>query len=290
LIVALTGGLGNQLFQYAAGQYFAKKLGVPVHFNVTYYHGREPHAVFQLNAFRIGQTISILDEPAPPSRARMIRRRLWRMRLLEPHYVRENRLAEPSANDARIRKPGFLIGYWQNPYYVDRIWSDIKPDFAFTERPGSLQRFKEFKAGDEAVVSVHIRRTDYLDPSFEARVGSCSPEFYAAAIAHVESTLRRRIRLCVFSDDLEWVKANMDFGGRDVLFGTGDRIDPIDDLEAMSLCDHNIIANSTFSWWGAWLNNNPDKIVVAPTPWLNETEPGSGNHDPCPADWQRLPK
>jgi len=120
-------------------------------------------------------------------------------------------------------------------------------------------------------VSLHVRRGDYVkNPQVLKEFGICSIDYYKRAIKHIEDSVDSPTYF-VFSDDLAWVKKNLPVGEK-VVYIQGENITDTEELTLMSKCKHNIIANSTFSWWGAWLNQNSNKIVVAPTPWF-ETQP-----------------
>lgn len=132
-------------------------------------------------------------------------------------------------------------------------------------------------------MSVHIRRGDYLSASFANGFGNCCPlDYYQRAIAMISKTVDKPL-FVFFSDDMEWVKEN--FAGEDCLFVSHNKgVDSWQDMYLMSLCNHNIIANSTFSWWGAWLNHHEDKMVIAPKKWWSTIE----NDDVVPETWMRI--
>jgi hypothetical protein len=178
-----------------------------------------------------------------------------------------------------------LCGYFQSEKYFLSARQSIRRDFAFRHAlPDNLMALKRQMAEAQSV-SLHVRRTDYLSPDNE--MYPLPLDYYAAAIDYVDKKLRNPV-FYVFSDDPRWVKANVHFNHDHVAvteFGGSD----CQELELMSACKHHVIANSSFSWWGAWLNPSADKIVVAPRVWFNnENEPNCSSRDLVPASWVRI--
>ena len=135
-------------------------------------------------------------------------------------------------------------------------------------------------------MSLHVRRGDYAsDPNASAVHGLCSLDYYAAAVAHIGRFVPRP-RYFVFSDDPTWASEHLKLPGDTVIVEHNDGATSYEDLRLMSRCRHHVIANSSFSWWGAWLNPRADKIVVAPSRWLAETTRACP--DICPTSWVRL--
>jgi hypothetical protein len=135
-------------------------------------------------------------------------------------------------------------------------------------------------------VSIHIRRGDYVQNHRVLREnGICSLSYYKRAVAELEKT-QKDIFYFIFSDDINWVKKNISLG-RDTVFVSDTTLTDSEELVIMSKCKHNIIANSSFSWWAAWINQNPNKICVAPKPWFNTAKYDSNL---IPKSWIQLPK
>jgi hypothetical protein len=150
---------------------------------------------------------------------------------------------------------------------------------------------KEAKAMAEIInkeknsVSLHVRRGDYVsNPDANKYHGTKGLDYYIAALARVNKS-QKDSTVFVFSDDIAWCKKNLKLKAKKVVWVDG-KNSPIEDIYLMSLCKSNIIANSTFSWWGAWLNSNPKKIVVAPKVWFSDSNIDTS--DLIPADWTRL--
>jgi hypothetical protein len=168
-----------------------------------------------------------------------------------------------------------LYGYFQSEYYFADIADKLRDYFQPRDALGpQAQAMADMIARSDIPVSVHIRRGDYVKSAETARVhGSLGAAYYKKALHVLQGTLASRITLFVFSDDPGDADAALDFVPRDHLFHVrGDPDRPWEDMALMTRCRHHVIANSSFSWWGAWLNPNLDKIVVAPRDWFTPVE------------------
>lgn len=180
----------------------------------------------------------------------------------------------------------YLDGFWQSERYFERhasaIRHELRPDFTLSPAAGRLAR--EIADGDS--VSLHVRRGDYVAlAGVQAVFGSCTLEYYAKG---VEAMMRKydRPRLFIFSDDISWAKQNLRFEAPMSFVSGTEGVSDREELILMSMCKGNIIANSTFSWWGAWLNSSPDKLVVAPSRWV--TGGGMESRDVVPDSWTKI--
>ena len=185
-----------------------------------------------------------------------------------------------------IDLPGYirLVGYWQSEKYFKDYEDVIRSDFTFgypLDAPNSATA-REIEA--TTAVCVSVRRGDYVtNPDVRRYHGVLSLEYYRSAA----ELIQRRVpdaHFFVFSDDIDWCRANLALGGR-TTFVDHDQNRPADDLRLMTLCRHHIMANSTFSWWGAWLCENPDTVVVGPQRWAIAEDVGP---DLLPERWIRL--
>ncbi len=171
-----------------------------------------------------------------------------------------------------------LIGYFQTEKYFKKYVDIIKKDFSFNENIKNLcnEKIKYFKQ-DKNLVSVHIRRTDYVNlQNFHPL---CSLEYYKNAMDFFKNSL-----FLIFSDDIDWCKKNIAYDNNVFI----ENQNPGEDLCLMSLCDHNIIANSSFSWWAAWLNNNKNKQIIAPKIWFGEGYSDKNTDDLYCEDWIKI--
>lgn len=180
----------------------------------------------------------------------------------------------------------YLIGYWQSERYFSSEADQIRDDFRFIQQVSGINSnlIKKIKAVNS--ISLHVRRGDYVSNKNALTVhGLCSIEYYQSAMRYI----RERVEdpsVFIFSDDIDWVRDNIDFEDEHCFVGNNVHENSFFDMQLMSLCKHNIIANSSFSWWGAWLNGSPDKIVVSPKNWFKTN--GYDTTDLYPSDWIRL--
>jgi len=282
IVSRLFGGAGNQMFQYAAGRALADHLGTDLaldrRYMVLWDETRgDCFAHYAKARFR--------DAPAlPPTKMDgMLRYGLWRWLGRNPRFHREGALG---FNEGFFDLPDntYLHGYWQSPRYFDHIADRIREDLALTTPLGPANREMAARiAAAPVAVSVHVRRGDYMaDGGFAA----CPPAYYSAAVERLTADQGQPLTCFVFSNDPAWARANLSLGQETVVVDINDEASGHFDMHLQSLCAHNIIANSTFSWWGAWLNDNPAKTVIAPKNWFAPGKPGNPNL--CPPGWLRL--
>jgi hypothetical protein len=291
IIVRLIGGLGNQMFQYAAARALALRKGAELKLDVS---GFETYGLrrYELGQYPIAATIASTEELAqfgvvfPVSKVRRIWARVFgrgdcasSAHYREPHFFFDPQLA-------RQALPLFMDGYWQS----ERYFADIAPLLLQELTPPAPFEAENAALADQITgsnaVSLHVRRGDYVTNAHtNAYHGVCSLDYYKAAIEHMREHVPSP-HLFVFSDDAEWTKANLasDLPTTYVIANPPER--GFRDLQLMSLCQHHIIANSSFSWWGAWLNSNPNKIVVAPKIWFSAGD--NDTRDLVPSEWVQL--
>jgi hypothetical protein len=275
----LTGGVGNQMFQYAAARRLAFIHDAQLQLDLREFQNRQRH--YALDGF------CIRGQPASAQRLRQLNCMMrWPSRLLTREVVKryKERSFRFDPEVLELKPPVYLDGYWQSERYFDDVRSEITSEFSFASDPSPriAEMVEGMRAG--AAVAVHVRRTDFVERAIvRQKHGSCSIDYYRAALLFVRS-VEPLVRVFVFSDDMEWARRNL--AELDpVTFVEGNTVH--DDLRLMSSCKHNVIANSTFSWWAAWLNRSPDKIVVAPTPWFAD---GPSDSDLIPHTWVRRPR
>ncbi|TAE30485.1 MAG: alpha-1,2-fucosyltransferase [Cytophagales bacterium] len=288
IISKITSGLGNQLFQYALGRHLAVQNNTRLWFDLRYYHETyETDTVrhFKLDRFQIDHDVLDHSLWLYVSKAT----RLLPGRSLRPLFDtrKENHFhLDPTVSQAR----GMFVtldGFWQSEAYFKESEAVIRRELTFKRTAGpTFEDFRQQISGATTPVSVHIRRGDYVNhPEFSQSFGALGMDYYETALAHL-TTQHPDATLFVFSDDPDWVRQHMRFTQPHVFVtNTGPDAD-VDDLELMSLCRHHIIANSSFSWWGAWLNPRPDKIVIAPRQWFRN-KPWD-TKDLVPASWLRV--
>jgi hypothetical protein len=291
IILHLSGGLGNQMFQYAFGRATAKKLGAELKLELTdptliIHNGFELERVFNIQAS--GATEADIQAVLGMYRYRLIRKafkvsgvsKIFKSPTIEePHF-------HYSPEMLAIPDRSYINGYWQSEKYFLEIESEIRSDFNF-KLPMSRQNADLAEIISQTnSVSLHVRRNDFAKNSkINSTHGLCSLKYYQAAIRYIAGRVERP-SFFVFSDDATWVKSNLkiDFPCEFVEHNQGS--ESYNDMRLMSLCQHHIIANSSFSWWGAWLNPDPNKLVVAPQAWFANLH--IDTRDLIPADWMRV--
>ena len=183
-------------------------------------------------------------------------------------YVKEDELAFlPEAVSVKNNEI-YYDGYWHSDNYFKKYRKDLISQFVFTNDRIDEAYKGMCKDQDEETVAIHIRRGDYITQNNPNARGV---EYYQEAIKAI-STIVKKTRFCFFSDDLEWVKENFS-NVKNVVFANENRLlDDIEEFELMSKCHHQIISNSSFSWWAAWLNQNTQKTVIVPKEWKNKRD------------------
>lgn len=182
--------------------------------------------------------------------------------------------------------PMHFIGYWQSEKYFSEIKRKVANAFKFPEIDGSNEVYlKEILRTNS--VSIHVRRGDYyLGINKDRYAGICESDYYQMAIEKMDSIVDSA-KYIVFSDDVEWCKANLNV--KDATFVEGNTgKNSFRDMQLMSLCKHNIIANSSFSWWAAWLNENKKKIIIAPKKWFQINTIEYNINDIIPQEWLKI--
>lgn len=288
VVTQLLGGLGNQLFQYAMGRAVAIRHGTVLKLDKSKFDGYRLRS-FALDHFSIEATeltsAEYRDLGLPERRTRIGR---LMSRLLAsssiPMILERGFAFDPTALDA----PGrcYLQGYWQSPKYFASIEPTIRREFSFRDALTGSSLDAANEISQSLAVSVHVRRGDYVsNPTTSQYHGICGPEYYLAAEARLREQLGE-LTLFLFSDDPDWAQHNLGFRSRTVILRHNGPERDYDDLHLMTLCQHHIIANSTFSWWGAWLCRNSAKRVIAPKQWFREA--ASSADDLIPDEWIRI--
>jgi len=262
-VIKIKGGLGNQMFQYAYGRNLELS-GKKVIFDISFFEGRksvkDTARNFKLAKFNI-QTKAKFGN-------------FFTAKNLLINYLKKIK-----------RRLGFFVDeYYQNEKYFINIADEIKNEF--TLKNDFSDKAKEYlqilEGGNSA--SLHIRRGDYVaNKKANAYHGVCDLNYYYEAIKIIKEKIPNPI-FFVFSDDISWAKENL--VGEKFIFVSSPEIEDVEEMMLMSKCKHNIIANSSFSWWGAWLNSNSEKIVIAPKKWFNDKKAEQINI--APANWLRI--
>lgn len=275
IIIEYEGGLGNQMFQYAFGRCFQKR-GCKVTADIsTYYH--------------VGRREFVLKRVFCDVRCRAADIALkWKYKKESLLFV-EKSIYEEDKKMADLTflhcTKGYFSGYWQSETFAAMVEKELREEFRFPEKKEEKLIAIVEQIESQCAVSVHVRRGDYLNrKSQEIMGGICTMAYYRKAIKYMMEYFPR-IVFYFFSEDVEWCREN--FSDIPAVFVDRRLFDFYEDwydMYLMSCCKHNIIANSTFSWWGAWLNSTSDKVVIAPKKWVNVCD----LIDICPYNWIRM--
>ncbi|MFO0453459.1 MAG: alpha-1,2-fucosyltransferase [Pseudomonadota bacterium] len=287
IIARLLGGLGNQLFQYAAARAVALRHGQELRFDISGFASL-PGRSYRLDHFRIdgrpieGKELRALGVEGLHFPWGRLKRKLGLRPAIpvitEPHFHFDPRLEQAPAHC-------YLSGYWQSPRYFADIEPQIRQEFQVRDPLSENTRALAERIAASESVAIHVRRGDYISNPTAASVhGICGSEYYAAAERLLLES-RPGAQAFVFSDEPAWAASNLRLSMPAAFVDHNPPDRDYEDLHLMAQCKHHIIANSTFSWWGAWLATNPHKFVVAPRGWFKGVD--HRVDDLIPREWQR---
>lgn len=286
IVVKLIGGLGNQMFQYAMARSMADSHDTQLKLDISNFEHYTLRR-YELGDFNIRAEIAGRDDMAffrvsarYHSLCQRVKRRLFPV---SPKLVfREKNFAYNEELTA-IKPPVYLEGYWQSERYFLFNSSAIRKDFTLRSTLDGANRKMLAHIESVNAVSLHVRRGDYVnDPHTNKFHGVCSLDYYRAAIEYVVGRVEKP-HFVVFSDDQDWVGRNLAFEYPATFVTLNSKDRGVFDMALMQRCRHHIIANSSFSWWGAWLNPSAGKLVIAPKRWFNN--PSNDTRDLIPPSW-----
>ncbi|MDC0737948.1 alpha-1,2-fucosyltransferase [Cognatishimia sp. SS12] len=255
------GRTGNQMFQYAAGRALALRLGTSLAIDDRYALHRGEKSLTRVFSLA---TETPMDLP-PAQHSAKLRYHLWRAFGRTPRFYREPSLGfDPTV--LALPDNSYLHGYWQSEKYFTDHADAIRSDFTFPA-PSGQNADLAAQIGETLSVSLHVRRGDYVSNASHV---VCAQPYYDAALAALLPQLEAAPQIFVFSDDPDWARNNLKLPGTPIVIDHNGDAQDYEDMRLMSLCRHNIIANSSFSWWGAWLNQNPQRTVIAPKRWFGK--------------------
>jgi hypothetical protein len=297
ICVSINGGLGNQMFQYACGRALAVKHNTSLiidlsSLNKNLDNSPTTNRFFELSrVFKINLPEASAEDlknlkPIVYKAANMLAFKLGFKGIQMSKYFIENKFSY-NHNINKVGKDCYLSGYWQSPNYFDYFDSLIRDEFTFHQQLSDKNLEIERLIKTVNAVSLHIRRTDFQKSISTSVHGICSLEYYENAVEFI-STKLNDAHFFVFSDDINWASENLNLPYQ-LTFISGNNGDTsYIDMQLMTACKHNIIANSSFSWWAAWLNSNTSKIVIAPKTWFFNETLNNQTTDLIPNEWIRL--
>lgn len=291
VISHILGGIGNQMFQYAAGRALSLTNSQRLLLDLNDFPSYHLHQGYELS-----RVFNVLTERVEASTVHELlgwrANRLVQKVLRRPQFIglRGNKfVVEPHANYwpdfFNLTSDCYLSGYWQSEHYFKSFESVIRQDFTFRESLTGRNAELALEIANTQSVSLHVRRGDYVSDSKTSKIMDvCSLEYYQKAISYMVERIEHPV-FYVFSDDIAWVRQNLSARFPCIYVDHNSQAESYRDMQLMSVCRHHIIANSSFSWWGAWLNSNPEKLVVAPGSWFCN---GNDDRDLIPNEWGRL--
>ena len=268
IVVRLRSGLGNQMFQYAfftQMQHWYGKENVKLDMDTYHWkvhHGRELDKVFNINLDEDAIPVSISLKMADVGYS--LKNRILRRLRGKKHacYVFWKDLSYDDYK--RLPDDVYLEGYWNEERYFDAVSEHIRSIYKFPEPTDHQNKSCLENITNSCSVGIHVRRGDYKN--YPKTLPMCSVSYYSEAVELLKAkNQKQQLRFFVFSDDLDWCKANLSFLENVQFVGHNVKNNSYKDMMLLSACKHQIMANSTFSWWAAWLNPNPDKLVIYPS-------------------------
>lgn len=292
IISEINGGLGNQMFQFACGRALALQNNDTLKLDITslrngvtdnYFTARP----FELNIFK-ANTVIATEAELTKFFPKKILLKVWYKWIkkyryyVEPFFMYDNEVVKLKGNI-------FLRGYWQSEKYFLKYNSIIRKDFEFTAPKSDSTINIENSLLLQNAVSIHVRRGDYVSsPTANSFHGVAGLDYYKVAMQIMEQQVTEPMYY-LFSDDCPWAKEHLVKDRKDIVIVDHNKEkDSWQDMYLMSKCNHHIIANSSFSWWGAWLNNSANKVVIAPKNWFANKEKNDQTQDLIPNSWIRL--
>lgn len=288
VIVQLSGGLGNQLFQYAYGKSLATRNKCRLKLDLSMFEF-DTKRDYSLMPFKIeaelaskrecnllkGQNLNFFDS------------------IIKKIFFSKSKIIIESnfyfcPENIEIKPPAFLIGYWQTEKYFKEFRHCILNNFQIFIPASLANQAMICKIESCNSISLHVRRGDFINENSTNKThGVCSIEYYKKAIDFIAKKISNPV-FFIFSDDTKWVYENMKLHFSSFVVDINDHKFAYEDLRLMSKCKHHILANSSLSWWGAWLNESENKVVIAPKIWFADLELNNATSDLCPEEWIRM--
>ena len=292
IIVKLIGGLGNQMFQYSVGRQLAEMHNTKLKLDVTGFEKYQLRS-YNLGAFNVKEQFATRDEirsfaGSAPRLVERLWRHVGRPRLFRKQpYIKEISLRfDPDI--LGLPDNVYLEGYWQSEKYFLGIADTIRQELTVKDplRGKNLEIADLMRSYDS--VSLHVRRGDYVaDTTTNQHHGVCSLDYYARCAAAVSERIANP-HFFIFTDDPVWVRENLKLPYPSTFVDHNGPSQAHEDIRLMSACQHHIIANSSFSWWGAWLNKSAGKRVFAPKQWFAAEDVQTKADDLVPGGWNRM--
>ncbi|MES2087655.1 MAG: alpha-1,2-fucosyltransferase [Patescibacteria group bacterium] len=275
IIIKIEGGLGNQMFQYALGRNLSLTHGKNFKIDTSYLRkNNQSGRTFRLSGFKIVTTEATKTEI---NRYRSTLEKFFDRIRPRPNKKKVLELSNTFDPEVLKRTDGYLVGHWNDARYFESSENTILEDFKLQKPFGAAaEKMASFIFAQPEAVSVHIRRGDYVSIPKIADVHGALPLSYYAEACEIIMKKKPNAHFFISSDDIAWAKKNFP-PHYPATFISDPEIPDYEEMTLMSLCKHHIIANSTFSWWAARLNQKKEKIIIAPKNWFRDTSKDASN-------------
>lgn len=273
------------MFEYAFGRHLALKNNSELKVDLSFYENQTDRE-YMLDHFSLSVGIAFPNEidllkQRHFSKLNILKRKLYNS---PPYFIHEKTL-EFRPENLRTQRDVYVDGYWQSEQYFIKSEAEIRADFQFRTMPSSANKGLLSLIPNCNAISLHVRRGDYVKNKALHKIhGTCSDNYYINAVNFIADKVSEPV-FFIFSDDINWARENLVLNYPAKFIDINDGAHAYEDLRLMSNCKHHILANSSFSWWGAWLNNNPGKITLSPKIWFADTELNKQASSIRPANW-----
>jgi len=294
IIVRLSGGMGNQMFQYAIGRKLSLKYGVELKLDAFFLLDRTPRSTkrnlvfydYALDVFNISAQIARRSEIPPIFRLYFFGKTRLLVDVIRRRFIFNPGKEKSFSFDERIFSIGpraYIEGYWQSPKYFADIEETLKKDFTLKTPLSHKAKVLFEQIQSHNSVCINVRRGDFVSSSFHGTFGL---DYYQKGVNKIRESSPID-KIYIFSDDIEWCRNNLSFPFPFMIVGheyAGSKFQEY--LFLMSACKHFVIPNSTFAWWAAWLNTDRDKHVIVPKRWF--LDDSINTNDLIPSGWIRI--
>ena len=295
-MISIFGGLGNQMFQYACGKSVATKLGVELKLDVSHLIDRTLRKDFTYREYEL-DVFNIKEEIATPEEVRQYIPNLWNSNelikqlfklkriLLGKALYRERIKFKYDKEIDSLKDNTYIYGYFQTEKYFENIKNELLQSFRLTNELNLNNSSLLAQIKSENAVSIHVRRGDYDNSPFELLD---IQDYYRNAIELIQKNVESP-SFYIFTNNYAWAEENFEpINIKKSIVNINSESQSFLDMILMSNCKHNICANSSFSWWGAWLNATPNKMVIVPFKWFKDTKLNESTYDLIPASWIKI--
>ena len=243
------------------------------HFLDLRFYNTDKYRDYGLGKFKISANVAPNEALPPNKETELLRYATWKYSGTNPRYVKDMDFVRgvsiaPQFAERKFTGDAYMAGLWCSEYFFNDFTSEVRRELMLKDELSAQSKEVLNQINSRVSVSLHVRRGDFAqNRAVKTRFGVCSINYYTSAIDLLATKLGEEFCLFVFSDDLHWARENIQFRGEMLFVSAASNRVPHEDLILMAACDHHITSNSTFSWWGAWLDANPKKLVVCPEKW-----------------------